>query len=383
MFAPIVLTMLSLAAKPAALPGNVDARGVWELAAQGEVVLLPRHQASPFSAWVFSRTKHRCDAVEQAILEVENYPKRWPNIREVRLLSRDERFVHYEFDIDLVFSPTLTGKIEKIRPGTVAFHDLETGGLFQWHLVQTPKGCLAAYQLSQPSGQQSGFVSLITAVESGAADSGEIAGAIASSRGYMKPELEGLPLAIGSDTAQRSWHQLSSQGTVLRLTRKAGHPTVYTSMRRSDRSPEQILAAIRNRSAYVHRLDMVKSVRTRDAHTQWEFGYFGGSVQVKTRAKESGSLDSPEGVVLTEEVVGGDLSSGVWRWHIRPVEGGTEVELMMDMDITSGSFVMRNLVEQHTLIRDASSLQLGLSMMGALVGGNQIPYREGAPVAVK
>ena len=65
------------------------------------------------------------------------------------------------------------------------------------------------------------------------------------------------------------------------------------------------------------------------------------------------------------------------------MDGGTEVELTMDMDITSGSFVMRNLVEQHTLIRDASSLQLGLSMMGALVGGNQIPYREGAPVAVK
>ena len=336
MFAPIVLTMLSLAAKPAALPGNVDASGVWELAAQGEVVLLPRHQASPFSAWVFSRTKHRCDAVEQAILEVENYPKRWPNIREVRLLSRDERFVHYEFDIDLVFSPTLTGKIEKIRPGTVAFHDLETGGLFQWHLLQTSKGCLAAYQLSQPVGQQSGFVSLITAVESGAADSGEIAGAIASARGYMKPELEGLLETMGSERAQKSWNQLASQGTVLRLTRDAGHPTVYTAKRRSDRSPQEVLSTIRNRSAYVHQLDMVKSVRTRDADAHWEFGYFGGSVQLKTRMSESGSVDSPDGIILREEVVGGDLTSGVWQWHIRPVDGGTEVELTMDMDITSG-----------------------------------------------
>lgn len=383
MLAALVLTAFSLATTPVALPGAVDAGGVWDLADQGEVVLLPRHQATPFSAWVFSRTKHRCDAVEQAILEVENYPKRWPNIRAVRLLSRDERFIHYEFDIDLVFSPTLTGKIEKIRPGTVAFHDIETGGLFQWHLVQTRQGCLAAYQLFQPSGQQSGFVSLITAVENGAGDSGEIAGALASARGYMKPEFEGSSPYTDVQRAQRSWEQLAAQGTVMRLSRRAGHPTQFTSKRRIDRTPAQVLAAIRDRPSYARQLDIVRGVRHRGAVTHWEMGYFGGSVQLSTRSQEQGALDSPTGLVVTEKVIGGDLPAGTWRWHIRPVDGGTEVELWMDLDFTAGSFVMRNLVSQHTLLRDAASMQLGLSMMGALVGGNQLPYREGPPVAVK
>lgn len=383
----LILTLpllLSLATAPGTnVPRGVSAEGLMELTQKGELILLPRHSTSPFHALIVTRSSQRCSSLEEAMLSVERYPERWSSIKEVRVQTRTPTRVEYEFDMDFVFSPTIKGKVERPRAGTVVFHDIDTGGRFTWSLEDVRGDCHVVYRLYQPQGKSSGFVSLITAVESGAGDSGELAGAIASARGYMKPELEvkhAVPLSVSGRDA---WDRLAAEGTVLRVERQPGKPTVVVSRRRTNRPATEVLWSIRDRRRYAQKIDIVRKVKDRGAHVDWTFGYFGGRVSVTTAIQETGSVASADGVQIRERVTGGDLDVGEWRWRVREVPGGTEVELTIDLDISAGSLVLRSLAAQDPMIRDAGSLQLALSMMGSLVGGKLLPIREGPPVAVK
>lgn len=382
----IVPTLALLATAPQAPVTSwrgVSHEGLRELSARGEVVVLPAHQGTPFRAWVVSRAAEPCGRVERAMWTVERYPERWQNIREVRVLERTRDRVEYEFDIDLVFSPTLRGRIERPRRGNILFHDVETGGLFSWFLSSDEEGCLASYELFQPPGKQSGFVALVTAVERGAQDSAEISGAIASMRGYMRPEQPGASDKPLSGAAQRTWDALSAAGTVVRLERRSGQPTRVTAQRRTTRSATTVVQNLRDRQRYPKQIDIIRQARSEGRRTRWQLGYFGGNVSVATVATEEGTVGQAEGFRLHERVVAGDLPPGGWRWQVRAVEGGAEVELHIDLDITSGSLVLRSLAAQDPMIRDAAALQMALAMMGALVGGERLPLADGPPVAVR
>lgn len=377
--------LLALQGAPgsASFPKGVPTTGLLELTEKGELVLLPRHNSSPFSAFVVTRSPQQCAALEETMLAVEGYPKRWPSIKEVRVEKRTPTTVEYEFDMDFVFSPTIKGKIDRPQPGTVIFHDVDTGGRFTWTLRDVRAGCHVVYRLYQPPGKQSGFVALITSVESGAGDSGELAGAIASARGYSKPERDVRGDGLLSDAGRMAWDRLAAEGTVLRLVRSKNRPAVVITKRRTNRAPSEVLWSIRDRRRYTGKLDIVRKVKDRGRQVDWGFGYFGGRVNLTTAVSEQGAANEPGGVTITERVTGGDLERGEWRWNVREVQGGTEVELTIDLDIASGSLVLRSLAEQDPMIRDAGSLQMALAMMGALIGGKLLPMSEGPPVAVK
>jgi hypothetical protein len=148
------------------------------------VFFLPRLNASPFQAVIATTSKKSCEEHETALHGRGAIPELWKDIKEVRILSRTPTKVNYEFDIDLVFSPTIKGVVERSSPGAVAFLDVETDGRFTYQLRGIPTGCQVLYHLYQPAGQKSGFVKLITTVEKGATDTGELIAALASCAGW-------------------------------------------------------------------------------------------------------------------------------------------------------------------------------------------------------
>lgn len=365
------------------LPRSVPTQGLLDLTARGEVVLLPRHNSSPFDALMATRSSRSCAQIERTLMDVKGYPKLWKPIKAVRVLKETPKRVEYEFDVDIVLTPTIKGIVEHPSPGVVVFHDVETGGRFWYQLRSVASGCQILYHLHQPKGQRSGFVKLITAIEKGAADSGELIGALTSLRGVVHVEDEVKnPPAMTSD-ALRAWDELAARGTVLRTIYEKGHHLRMASKRRVSRPANEILWELRNRAHYNDKLDLVKRVRDRGRTVDYTFGYFGGRVRFSTEVTEEGDVNGPNGLTITERISGGDVSTGHWRWNVRAVEGGTEVDLFLDMDLAQGSIIMRNFAKQDPAMAYALPTQITLTMMSSLVGGRPLPLPKQAPVAVK
>jgi hypothetical protein len=361
------------------LPASTPLTGLLDLTARGEVILLPAHDSSPFDAVIATRSRHGCDRIERTLLDVEGYPRVWPGLQEVRVVKRTKREIHYEFDIDMMFSPTLKGLVEHPARGVVVFRDQDTGGHAWYQLRDGPDGCQIVYTIHQPKGKRSGFVDLIRKLESGAGDMGELLGGIGTIRGLARPEQEVRRAPPVTRSAQLAWDQLASRGTVMRAIRRPGGRTALASKRVVSTPVADVLWAVRNRARYVKQVDAVKAVRDDGRTADWSISYFGGRVNVKTAIVEEGDVNSLEGLRITERVVGGDIRSGFWRWTIRAVEGGTEVELYYDADLARGSLVLRNFARQDRNLYIALPMHLSLKMMGDVVGGK--PLRRRAPVA--
>ncbi len=371
------------AALRSALPRDVPTGGLLDLTTRGEVVFLPKHNTSPFDAFMATRSRRSCREIERTLMNVAGYPKLWSGIESVRIEKQTPTRVEYEFDVDVVLSPTMKGVVEHPSPGVVVFHDVETGGRFWYQLRDVASGCQMLYHLHQPKGAHSGFVNLILTVEKGAADSSEVIGALASLRGVVHVEDEIERVADTSAEAVRAWDALAAHGTVLRTQYEKGHHLRMTSKRRVSRAVSDILWSIRNRSHYDDKLDLVKKVKDHGRTVDYTFGYFGGRVRFKTAVTEEGDVAAPEGLRITERITGGDVDSGHWQWTVRAVDGGTEVDLFLDMDLAQGSLLMRNFAKQDPAMVYALPTQITLTMMAALVGGRPLPLKRELPVAAK
>lgn len=380
---PLFLAAQSGSPLVSTLPRSVPAKGLLELTARGEVVLLPRHNASPFDALMATRSARSCEQIERTLMDVNGYPELWKPIEAVRILKHTPKRVEYEFDVDIVLTPTIKGIVENPSPGVVVFHDVETGGRFWYQLRDVASGCQILYHLHQPKGERSGFVKLITAVEKGAADSGELIGALTSLRGVVHVEDEIKKAPVPTLEAQRAWDELASRGTVLRTLYERGHHLRMASKRRVARPVHEVLWAIRNRAHYDDKLDLVKDVEDQGRSVDYTFGYFGGRVSFTTQVTEEGDAEGPGGLTITERITSGDVDDGYWRWTVRAVDGGTEVDLFLDMDLAKGSVIMRNFAKQDPAMAYALPTQITLTMMSSLVGGRPLALPRQVPVAVK
>lgn len=362
-------------------PAGVTAAGLAELTSAGELLFLPQHNTSPFVALISSRSARDCGLLEVELMNVEGYPHIWNSVKHVRVLSASARRVEYEFEVDLVLAPTIRGVVELPRRGQVVFHDVETDGRFTYYLRPVNDGCQVTYRLYQPEGRQSGFVRLITAIESRATDSSELIGGLASLRGVVRMKPLSSSGGIEATKGELTFEELAAHGTVVQTIYGPGSRLKLRSKRRVARAPSEVLAAIRDRGGYDDR-GIMKGAEPHDSGGSYVVSYFGGRVAIRTKAEESGSLEDAGEVAVLERVVGGDVDDGEWRWRIRQVEGGTEAELLLDVDLPRGSVVMRNLLKQDPAIRYAVPVQLTLMMMAELVGGPTLPRRVGAPLAV-
>lgn len=380
---PLLLAAQSSGPLTTTLPQKAPVAGLLELTARGEIMHLPAHDASPFNALMTTRSSRSCSSIERTLMDVDGYPKLWTGIKSVRIQKRLPKRVEYEFDVDVVLSPTMKGVVEHPSPGIVVFHDVETGGRFWYQLRDVQGGCQLLYHLHQPKGARSGFVELITTVEKGATDSGELIGALASLRGVVRPEEEIKQEPMTTAQSLRAWDELASRGTVLRTIYERGHHLQMASKRRVDRPVNEVLWSIRNRKAYKQRLDTVKKVNDHGRTVDYTFGYFGGRVSFQTTVTEEGDVNGESGLTITERITKGDVDTGYWRWNVRAVEGGTEVDLHLDMDLAQGSLLMRNFAKQDPAVAYALPTQMTLTMMGHLVGGRPLRLRHEAPVAVK
>lgn len=378
---PLLLAAQSGAPLVSTLPPSVPTTGLLELTARGEVVLLPRHNASPFDALMATRSARSCGQIERTLMDVSGYPELWKPIEAVRILKKTPKRVEYEFDVDIVLTPTIKGIVENPSPGVVVFHDVETNGRFWYQLRDVASGCQILYHLHQPKGERSGFVKLITAIEKGAADSGELIGALTSLRGVVHVEDEIKRAPPPTAQGQRAWDELASRGTVLRTIYERGHHLRMASKRRVARPVSEVLWNIRNRAHYDDKLDLVKSVKDRGRSVSYTFGYFGGRVRFTTQVSEQGDVHGPAGLTITEKITDGDVKTGHWRWTVRAVDGGTEVDLFLDMDLAKGSLIMRNFAKQDPAMAYALPTQITLTMMAALVGGRPLALPKQAPVA--
>lgn len=368
-------------AKGGPWPTGVTAAGLAELTAAGEVLFLPQHNTSPFVGLITSRSGRPCSHLEGELMNVEGYPRIWNSVKHVRVLSASAHRVEYEFDVDLVLSPTIKGVVELPHRGQVVFHDVETDGRFTYFLRPVHDGCQVSYRLYQPEGRQSGFVRLITAIESRATDSSELIGGLASLRGVVRVKSPASTSGVEAAQGERAFEVLAAHGTVVQTIYDAGSPLKLRSKRRVARAASEVLAAIRDRGSYDDR-GIMKAAAVHERGGSYVVSYFGGRVAIETKAEESGSLDHAGGVVITERLVSGDVDEGYWQWRIRSVEGGTEAELLLDVDLPRGSVVMRNLLKQDPAIGYAVPMQLTMMMMAELVGGDPLPRAAGAPLAV-
>src|SRR5688572_18216858 len=132
----LTLTALMILAGPerARVPADVPLAGIMELARQGEIALLPQHNKQPFNALVLTRSSGSCDAVAHAMMDVGSWHKRW-NIKEAVILERtpatgEPTSVHYELQLNMMLAPRIPGLIQRPKPDTVVFNDVETGAQF-------------------------------------------------------------------------------------------------------------------------------------------------------------------------------------------------------------------------------------------------------------
>lgn len=378
---PIALTLLANTGDVQRLPmpDGVTAADLYELAGDGEVVILPLHHASPFRMAIATRSAESCSSLEKAMMRPEEWPRRWDKMKNMKVTERAKGRVAYHFQVDMFpVSPTVHGIVEVPAHGEVLFRD-PTGqeGHAVFDLFDVEGGCAMLYHIWRPPGQRAAFAKLITRVESRADDAGEIGGALATTRGWAVPEKVGSKKAL-SPRARAAWDKLSEAATVIRIMRRGNKVASLISRRKTSTKTSSVLWTIRNRRDYENKLNTVTNVDEDGAEVEYTFGFFGGRVSVETGAKESGGVGAGDGLHIREQIHGGDLDTGGWTWRVQQFGGGTDVELSIDADLISGSLVWRTLAAQDPVMREAMQLQLVLAMMGDLIGGRLVrPHKPG------
>lgn len=370
------LTAVALLALPAAAP-EVTSRGLAELTQHGEVLLLPKHHRTAFDGWLYTHSTETCDAIEAGMLDVENYPKRFANVAEARATRTgpaDNPVVTYEMDLTVRFSPTVYGAVRRPAPRTIRYNDGKT----QAYSVYTFRdaddgGCAVSYRIVEDPKESSGWVAVMEGLEATAGDSGNYAAAISSARGFARPETR-KGISRGR-AAEDTFAALAGKGTVVVIDRHKALP-VYTLRRRVDAPVSDVIWAIRNKKGYPERTTVMKKVSDHGKSAAYVIGAFGGRVSVDTDVKDS---KDDAGVVVVDEVVaGGDLAKGAggWRWQITPVDGGADVELVVDIDFVKGSRILSAMADADAIARESFMLHIALSLMGDLVPGKPLPLKQ-------
>lgn len=369
---PLALTLLATGGEVSRvpMPEGVSAAALFDLAVDGEVVILPEHHGDPFRMAIASRSLESCASLEKVMMTPEVWPGRWKKMKNMRVLKRTPKMVSYVFQIDMFpVSPTVSGTVQVEGPGEVVFRD-PTGkeGHAVFDLFDVDGKCALLYHIKRPPGQRAAFAQLITRVESRADDAGEIGGALATTRGYAVPEKVGRAGPL-SARALAAWEKLSESATVIRMVRRGKNVAAIVARRQTHLRTADVLSTIRNRRAYENKVDAIVDVDHDGSKVEYTFGFFGGRVTIHNKISESGRLDAPTGVVITERVTGGDIKSGHWRWRVKPIAGGTDIEVRVDADLISGSLVWRTLAAQDPVIREGMQMQFVLGLMGDLIGG--------------
>lgn len=359
------------------LPADVPVAGVLELTTQGEVALLPMHDEQPFNAILITRSATPCAHVAHDMMDVESWTKRW-NIKEVVVRERTSTRVRYEMNLDMAFSPRIPGLIERPDAHRVVFNDVQTGAQFIWTLEPLPAdasgegtlaGCALRYSLLEAPGKASGWVGIIKAIEPSAVDAANFAAALSSARGFVGA----APTRTArSAEAEAAFARLARHGTALRTLRNASAPSIVVVRRVVDRPPSDVAWSVRDKKRYPERVRVIGSVKDRGRTAEYSIGAFGGRVAFAMSVEESGDLQAPDGLTIQETVTGGDIQHGRWVWRLRPVPGGTDVELTFNADLVEGSAVLRTLARADPIARESLGLHMALSFMGKLVGGKPL-----------
>lgn len=377
LFLPIAL----FAAAPpgpmrAQLPEDVPFGALLELTQHGEVAFLPRPQSQPFNAVVLTRSASSCAHVAMEMMDIPSWPKRW-NIKEATVLERTPRRVRYEIAFDMPLSPTVPGLIEYPDDRHVVFNDVETGAKFIWTLDALPTtsggggaaGCAMRYSLLETPGKASGWVAIIKALEPSAVDAGNFAAAFSSARGFAQaPNAKATP----SPDAHAAFALLARHGTALRVVRAPSGVSTVVVRRTVDKKPSDVAWAIRDKKRYPERVDAIARVKDRGLTAEYSVGAFGGRVGFQVAVKEHGDASTAEGLTITETVTGGDIANGSWTWRVRPVAGGSDVELTWSADVVEGSAVLRTLARTDPVARESLGLHMALSFIHNLVGGKPL-----------
>ena len=145
----LVIAVLLVFAAPerARVPADVPLAGIMELTRQGEVALLPKHGQQPFNALIFTRSSGTCDAVARKMMDVAGWTKIW-SLKEMEVLEQTPTRVSYQMQPDMILAPRIPGLIERPRPDTVIFNDVETGAQFIWTLEDTQGSCAMRYSMN-------------------------------------------------------------------------------------------------------------------------------------------------------------------------------------------------------------------------------------------
>ena len=339
------------------------------LTANGEVLLLPRHQVQPFTAWVYSRSAKSCADVEKSILDLPNWPKQFDNVKSTKVVKIEGDTLHYEMELTVAFSPTIYGNITKIGPGQVRFGDEATKAYSVYTLNPAADGsCLMRYQIVEEKGKSSNWVGVLKSLESSSGDAGNFAAAVSSCRGFARPE-KAPRISVDIEAARSS---LAAQGTLIEIDRKAAYPT-YTFRHRVKLDFKDVSWAVRHKKAYSEKTTVVKSSEDKGTTASYTIGGFGGRVSFTTNVTETTGADGT--LVIDERVSGGDLKAGAggWRWQLKPVDGGVLVELAFNADIIAGSTVMRTMAATDPIARESFMLYVGLAFMSDIIGGQTLP----------
>jgi hypothetical protein len=364
-------------------PQSMPIADLADMTRTGELMFLPKHQKSPFDAFLVTSTARSCKSVERIAMDVKGYPRHWPHMREgVKVIEKEPNKVRYAFKLDVMFSPTIEGLVENPHPGRIIFWDPESGGKFIWDLKSHADRCIMFYHLHQPLGKQSGFVKLVQHFEDDVADAAELAGGIATCRGYRIGNQRNGPIKT-SVVPRETWTRLAGGGTVLRTQVRQNQIMLVYAARRIQTPAPMVLKRIKDHASYAGELDFLTSAAPVRNKTKWRVAYFGGRVNFATETTQSGDLTQSGIVRIKERVVGGDLEEGEWEWTIRQVPGGTEIDLRLDLDLTRGSRILGALASQDPLVKDAAVIQVALKFMGQIVGGESHPLSRSRQIPIK
>ncbi len=71
---------------------------------------------------------------------------------------------------------------------------------------------------------------------------------------------------------------------------------------------------------------------------------------------------------------GGDAApgSGGWTWTVTPVDGGADVELVINVDLVKGSRILTTMSDADPIARESFMLHIALSLMGDLIPGKSL-----------
>ncbi|HEY4222215.1 MAG TPA: SRPBCC family protein [Myxococcota bacterium] len=355
----------------ARLPADVPLSGLLDLSRQGEVALLPVHDQQPFNALIVTKSRESCEQVAHEMLDVETWPSRW-SIKSVTVDERTATSVRYRMQLDIALAPTIPGFIEHPSPDKVIFNDVQTGAKFIWTLGDVEGGCAMRYSLLETPGKPSEFVAVMKALEGTIADAGNFAAGLSSARGFAHPETSG---ATASASGLAAFAALAGHGTALRIWRQQKKFPVVIARRVIERPVDEVLWSVRDKKRYTDKIAVFKTVDDHGTNCHYKIGAFGGRVSFDTAVSESGDAHTDEGITLTEKVTGGDLKRGGWTWHVKPVAGGTDVEITFDLDITEGSTVMSTLASADPVAKESMTIHMALALMGDLIGGKPLGER--------